>query len=366
MNINFVDLKKQYKSIKNEVDSAIQNVLDRTDFILGEDVTLFEKEYAKYCGVKYCIGVSSGCDALMLSLKALGVQEGDEVITVANTFIASALTISMVGAIPVLVDMDLDTFNIDVNQIEAKITKKTKAILPVHLYGQPVDMDSIMKIAKKHNLFVIEDACQAHGAKYIGQRAGSIGDVSAFSFYPGKNLGAYGDGGAVTTNDPEIAEKILILRNYGSKKKYHHLVKGYNFRLDTVQAAVLRVKLRYLDAWNDRRREIAAMYTKGLEGIVKTPTVLDGVEPIYHLYVIEVEKREKLQEFLKEKGVTTLIHYPIPIHLQPAYAELGYKKGDFPLTDRSSERILSLPMYAELSNEEIKYITNSIKQFYKK
>jgi dTDP-4-amino-4,6-dideoxygalactose transaminase len=284
---------------------------------------------------------------------------------VANTFIASALTISMVGAIPVLVDMDPDTFNIDVNQIEAKITRKTKAILPVHLYGQPVDMDPIMKIAKKHNLFVIEDACQAHGAKYKGKRAGSIGDVSAFSFYPGKNLGAYGDGGAVTTNDSEIAEKILILRNYGSKVKYHHLVKGYNFRLDTIQAAVLRVKLRHLDTWNDRRREIAAMYTNDLEGVVKTPRVVDGVESIYHLYVVEVEEREKLQEFLKEKGVITLIHYPIPIHLQPAYAELGYKRGDFPFTDKSSERILSLPMYAELSNEEIKYITNSIKQFYK-
>lgn len=364
MNINFVDLKKQYQSIKIEIDNAIQNVLDKTDFILGEDVTLFEKEYAEFCDAKYCIGISSGCDALMLSLKALGIGKGDQVITVANTFIASALAISMVDATPVLIDMDPNTYNIDVKKIEDKITPKTKAILPVHLYGQPVDMDIIMGVAKKHNLFVIEDACQAHGAKFKGKRVGSIGHISAFSFYPGKNLGAYGDAGAITTNDPKLAEKILLLHNYGSKIKYQHLIKGYNFRLDTIQAAVLRVKLRHLNKWNARRREIADMYTNGLKGTVITPKTLEEVESIYHLYVVQVDKRSDLQEYLKKKGIITLIHYPIPIHLQQAYVELGYKKGDFPNTEISSEKILSLPMYAELSNEEVEYIIKSVKEFY--
>jgi dTDP-4-amino-4,6-dideoxygalactose transaminase len=366
MKINFVDIQKQYKVYEKEIDTAIKKVLDKGDFILGEEVSLFEKEFAKFCETKYCFGVASGTDALFISLKALDIGTGDEVITAANTFIATTLAISMAGAKPVLVDMDPKTYNIDVTKIEAKITKKTKAIIPVHLYGQSADMDPIMKIAKKHNLKVLEDAAQAHGARYKGKRAGSLGDIAAFSFYPGKNLGAYGDGGAITTNNKKHAEKIFLLRNWGMKVKYHHLVKGYNSRLDTLQAAVLRVKLQYLENWNKRRQVIADTYNKLFSGSeFITPYILKGADPIYHVYLIQVSKRDELLEFLKQNGISAGIHYPIPLHLQKANKELGYKKGDFPETERYCKKIISLPIYPELTNAEVEYITMKVKEFYR-
>lgn len=367
MKINFVDIQKQYKTHKKEFDFAIQQVLDRSDFILGKDVELFEKEFADYCNSKYCIGVASGTDALFLILKALAIGPGDEVITVANTFIATALTISMVGAKPVLVDMDSHTYNIDVNAIEKAITKRTKAIMPVHLYGQPADMSKINAIAKKYKLVVVEDACQAHGALYKGKKAGSLGKVAAFSFYPGKNLGAYGDGGAITTSDKVLAEKIRMLRNYGSLKKYYHIMKGYNSRLDTIQAAVLRVKLRHLDTWNKRRREIAARYSKGMNSLgLVIPTSLKSAESVFHIYLIQAEKRDELIQYLGENGITALIHYPVPIHLQQAYVDLGYKLGDFPKTEEYVKKIVSLPMYPEMSNIEVDYVIEKVKDFCKK
>lgn len=365
MKINFVDIQKQYKLHKKELNRAIQQVLDRSDFILGKDVELFEKEFADYCDSKYCIGVASGTDALFLILKALNVGPGDEVITVANTFIATALTISMVGATPVLVDMDPKTYNIDPNLIEKAITKKTKVIMPVHLYGQPAEMSKINALAKKYKLTVVEDACQAHGALYKGRKTGSLGRVAAFSFYPGKNLGAYGDGGAITTSDRELADKIRMLRNYGQLKKYHHIMKGFNSRLDTIQAAVLRVKLKYLDKWNKRRREIAARYTNGLKNTeIITPKMQKSIDSVFHIYLLEVENRDALITYLGEKGITALIHYPVPIHMQQAYADLGYKMGDYPNTEKYTNKIVSLPMYPELTNHEVDYVVRCIKRFY--
>lgn len=367
MNINFVDLQRQYQAHKEEFDKAINGVLGKSDFILGKDVELFEQEFAAFCGVKHCISVASGTDALFLILKAMDIGPGDEVITVDNTFIASALVISMTGATPVLVDMDPVTYNIDPAKIEARITKKTKAILPVDLYGQPADMDEIRKIAQKHKLMIVEDACQAHGAHYKGKRAGTLGDAAAFSFYPGKNLGAYGDGGAITTDNDELAGKIRMLRNYGQTKKYYHIMKGFNSRLDTIQAAVLRVKLSHLDEWNARRQQIAERYTKGLVDLgVITPQVLKNADSVYHIYLIQVADRDGLMAYLKEQGVTALIHYPVPIHQQEAYKELGYKTGDFPETETYAPRILSLPIFPELTDEEVDYIVAKIHEFDKK
>lgn len=367
MKINFVDIQKQYKLHKKEFNVAIQQVLDRGDFILGQDVELFEKEFAEFCDSKYCIGVASGTDALFLILKALDIGPGDEVITVANTFIATVLTISMAGAKPVLVDMDSQTYNIDVNEIEKAITGKTKAIIPVHLYGQPADMAKINAIAKKHKLVVIEDACQAHGSLYKGKKAGSLGRVAAFSFYPGKNLGAYGDGGAITTSDKELANRIRMLRNYGQIRKYHHVMKGFNSRLDTMQAAVLRVKLKYLDKWNKRRQEIASRYTNGLKNLnVTLPTVSKSAESVFHIYLIQVADRDNLIKHLANHGITALIHYPVPIHMQPAYQELKYKKGDFPNTEAYANKIVSLPMYPEMTNGEVDFVVDSIKEFFNK
>ncbi len=365
MKIEFVDLQKQYQTYKPEFDEAIHAVLNKSNYILGEEVEKFEKDFATYCETKHCIGVASGTDALFLILKALEIGHGDEVITVSNTFIASALTISMAGATPVFVEMDEKTYNIDPQAIEAKITAKTKAIMPVHLYGQPAAMEELQAIAKKHNLYIVEDACQGHGSRYKGKRVGGIGNAAAFSFYPGKNLGAYGDGGAITTNDDDLAFKMRMLRNYGQKVKYHHLMKGFNSRLDTIQAAVLNVKLKYLDQWNSRRREIAQKYTELLSPLgIKTPFVSPDCEHIFHIYLIQVEKRDELMKYLGTQGITALIHYPVPIHMQEAYKELGYKKGDFPKTETYSEKILSLPMFAELTDEEVEYICSKIKEFY--
>jgi dTDP-4-amino-4,6-dideoxygalactose transaminase len=365
MKVPFVDLTAQHASIADEVQDAISAVIRRTDFILGRDVALFEEEYAAYCGVKYAIGLDSGTSALELTLRAFGIGSGDEVITAANTFIATALAISYTGARPVLVEIDPNTYNIDPARIEAAITARTKAIMPVHLYGQPADMDSIAEIARRRGLIVIEDACQAHGAEYKGRRVGSLGQAAAFSFYPAKNLGAYGDGGMVVTNNPEIAGALRMLRDYGQRAKYQHAILGYNRRLDTIQAAVLRVKLKYLDAWNAARREHARRYSELLAQLpgIAVPGVPDHATPVHHLYVIRVDQRDSLRAALQEKGISTGIHYPIPIHLQDAYRDLGYPSGSFPITERYAGQILSLPMYAELTPAAIESVAKFIREF---
>lgn len=365
MAIPFVDLQTQYQSIKDEVNPAIHRVLEKCDFVLGQAVRDFEKDFAAYCEADYAIGVDSGYSALELALLGLGVGPGDEVITQANTFMATALAIHNTGAKPVLVDIDPDTYLLDPGQLEAAITPATKAIMPVHLYGQPSDMGPITAVAQKHNLVVVEDAAQAHGARYQGKRVGGIGTAAGFSFYPGKNLGAYGDGGAVVTNDPELAEKMVMLRNLGMKVKYHHEVKGFNHRLDTMQAAVLGVKLRYLDGWNENRRQVAAWYEELLaDTLVVAPKTAVNAEHVYHLYVVRVPgDREALMASLKETGIASGLHYPIPIHCQPAFAELDYQEGDFPITEAYAGTILSLPMFAELTREEIVFITDHIKKF---
>jgi dTDP-4-amino-4,6-dideoxygalactose transaminase len=362
LQVPFVDLSAQYPTIAPEINEAVAKVIRDTDFILGREVGLFEEEFAAYCEAKYAVGVDSGTSALELALRAYEIGPGDEVITAANTFIASALAISHTGAKPVLVDVDPFTYTIDVVGIAKAITPRTKAILPVHLYGHPAHMDPIRELAQKHGLVVIEDACQAHGARYKGKRAGSLGHAAAFSFYPGKNLGAFGDGGMVVTNDREIAKRLEMLRNYGQKEKYHHQFRGYNRRLDTLQAAILRVKLKYLEKWNAARRWNAKLYQESLEGTgVVVPTEAAGAESVWHLYVIRTENRDMLRENLVSRGISPGIHYPIPIHLQPAYEDLGHKRGDFPITEAHAQRILSLPMYAELTPESIQHVTRSIR-----
>ena len=360
--VPFVDLSAQYPTIAPEINEAIAKVIHDTDFILGREVGLFEEEFAAYCEAKYAVGVDSGTSALELALRAYEIGPGDEVITAANTFIASALAISHAGAKPVLVDVDPFTYTIDVAGVAKAITARTKAILPVHLYGHPAHMDPIRELAEKHGLVVIEDACQAHGARYKGKRAGSLGHAAAFSFYPGKNLGAFGDGGMVVTNDREIAKRLEMLRNYGQKEKYHHQFRGYNRRLDTLQAAILRVKLKYLEKWNAARCWNAKLYQESLEGTgVVIPIEAAGAESVWHLFVIRTENRDVLRENLVSRGISPGIHYPIPIHLQPAYKDLGHKRGDFPITEAHAQRILSLPMYAELTPESIQHVAQSIR-----
>jgi dTDP-4-amino-4,6-dideoxygalactose transaminase len=364
MNVPFVDLQAQYQTIKTEIDAAIAGVLARADFVLGQAVATFEEEFAQYCGARYAVGVDSGYSALELILRAYGIGRGDEVITAANTFIATALAISTCGACPVLVDIDPNTYNLDPNLLESAITPATRAIIPVHLYGQPADMASILTIARQYDLWVIEDACQAHGAKYQGRRTGSLGDAAAFSFYPAKNLGAYGDGGMVVTDNAVLADQVRLLRNVGMRPKYHHPVKGFNHRLDTLQAVVLCTKLPYLDAWNEARRKVAILYDQLLAGLLlSTPFTMAGVEHVYHLYVVQILERDALQAHLAQSGIGTGIHYPIPIHLQPAYKDLGYYKGDFPITEQYAERILSLPMYPELMPDLQKTVVDRIGEF---
>jgi dTDP-4-amino-4,6-dideoxygalactose transaminase len=364
MNIPFVDLQTQYQTIKPEVDKAVLAVMQRGDFVLGGAVAEFEEAFAAYCEADFAVGVDSGYSALELILRAYNIGLGDEVITAANTFIATTLAISNTGATPVLVDCDPETYNLDPTKIEAAITPRTKAIMPVHLYGQPADMDPILAMARKHDLRVFEDAAQAAGARYKGRRIGGLGDAAGFSFYPGKNLGAYGDGGAVVTNDPEIAQKIKLLRNIGQKVKYYHEVKGFNNRLDTIQAAVLKVKLPYLDGWNANRRRAAATYADLLSDLpIETPITADYADHIFHLYVIRVQDRDALMEHLKPMGIATGLHYPIPIHLQPAYAELGYKPGDFPVTEAYAETIVSLPIFPELDDDKVAYVVEGIRDF---
>jgi dTDP-4-amino-4,6-dideoxygalactose transaminase len=367
MNIPFVDLKAQYNSIKPQMEAAMQSVLERTAFILGPEVAAFERTFAEYIGVKHAIGVASGTDALRLALEGLGVGRGDEVITVADTYIATCEAISHSGARVVLVDAAPSTYNLDPGKLEAAITPRTRAVMPVHLYGQPADMNAILEIAHRHNLFVIEDCAQSHGATYHGLKTGTLSDVACFSFYPGKNLGAYGDGGAVLTNDDQVAERIHLLRNHGQKVKYEHLVVGYCSRLDNLQAAVLNIKLPHLEGWNAQRRSRAALYDQLLKDIpgVATPAVLQGVEPVYHLYVMRVTdgRRDGLLAYLNKQCISTGLHYPIPVHFQQAYADLGYQPGDFPVSEELAAQGLSLPMYPELSDEQVSYVAQKIKEF---
>lgn len=365
MHIPFLDLKSQSADLRNEIRSAMDQVLADSNFILGKPVADFEVAFAAYCECRYSIGVASGLDALKLILRAMGIGPGDEVITVSHTFIATALAISSVGATPVLVEVDPVTYTMDTTMLEAAITVRTKAVMPVHLYGQTADMEPILEIARRRQLRVIEDACQSHGARCNGRRAGSLGDAAAFSFYPGKNLGAYGDGGAVTTSDALLAERIRTLRNYGSTKKYYHDELGENSRLDTLQAAVLAVKLNGLDQGNTARRAAAALYTEQLLGIgdIVTPAVRQGSEHVFHLYVVQTSRRDDLQKYLLEQGVECLIHYPVPVHLQKAYASKGWKRGDYPLTEKLAGRILSLPIFPGISAGQIEYVCNSIRAF---
>jgi dTDP-4-amino-4,6-dideoxygalactose transaminase len=364
LQVPFVDLAAQYFSIAPEIEQAMGEVLRQADFILGREVQRFEEEFAAFCGARYAVGVDSGTSAIELALRAYEIKNGDEVISAANSFIATALAISHTGATPVLVDVDSRTYTIDVAAVERAITPRTKAIIPVHLYGHPASMDLIRQLAERHRLIVIEDACQAHGAIYQKRRVGSWGNTAAFSFYPGKNLGAYGDGGIVVTDDRQIAERILMLRNYGQREKHHHMFRGYNRRLDTLQAAVLRVKLKHLDAWNESRRRNATLYSTLLQGSgALLPCEAEGATSVWHLYVIRIRHRDALQGHLAKRGISTAIHYPIPIHLQPAYQDLGYKNGDFPVAEACAETTLSLPMYAELMETQIELVAKEIHQF---
>ena len=361
MNIPLINLTTQHKNLRNEINLAIQGVLDRGDFILGQDVTKLEEEFAAYCGTKYAVGVDNGVSALELSLLALGVGPGNEVIVPTHTFTASAAAISFTGAKPVFVDADPATWNIDVTKIEDAITSHTKAIVPVHLYGLPADMDNVLKIAKKHDLVVVEDAAQAHGAKYKGQRTGSMGNAAGFSFYPTKNLGACGDAGMVTTNDERVAETVRALRNCGQRQKNVHELQPFNHRLDSIQAAILRVKLHYLDEWLEARRKLASIYNKLLvDSNVVTPVEPVDYEHVYHLYVIRSQNRDALQAHLKERGIGTALHYPAPVHLQPFYAGSGYSQGRFPVAEKLAKEILSLPMFPELTVEEVQTVAAEI------
>lgn len=362
--IAFVDLKRNLETIRGEIERAVQGVLESGAFILGREVTEFEQEFARYCGAKHCIGVASGTDALKIALKAHGIGPGDEVITAANTFIATVLAISDCGAKPVLVDCSRESYTMDPSAIERVVTPRTKAVVPVHLYGQMADMSGIMEVARRRDLAVIEDACQAHGAEEGGVRAGAGGAAGCFSFYPGKNLGGYGDGGAIVTNDPALAERIRLMRDYGQRVKYRHEFKGYNSRLDSLQAAVLRVKLRHLDEWNAKRRQVAAWYRELLAGTdgITLPAEKSPAAHVYHLFVVRVGRRNAVLEQLKKNGISCGIHYPIPVHLQEAYTELGYKKGAFPITEAASEEVLSLPMFPELTRDETGFIATSLRE----
>lgn len=365
MKVQFLELGPTYLELKDEIDAAISRVLTKGWYILGAEVEAFEHEFARYIGVKHCVGVGNGLDALILSLKAYDIGPGDEVIVPSNTYIATALAVSHVGAHVVFVEPDPRTHNLDPNRIEAAITKDTKAIMPVHLYGQSADMDPINAVAGRHGLKVIEDAAQAHGAMYKTRKTGSLGDAAGFSFYPGKNLGAFGDAGAVTTNDANVADKIRTLRNYGSKVKYYNEYKGMNSRLDELQAALLRVKLRYLDEWNARRAVLAAHYSESLGQVpwIIVPSEPKGLKSCWHLYVITTLERSRLQEFLAKAGIGTMIHYPVPPYRQNAYADLGLRPGVFPVADRLAEQVLSLPMGPHLSQEHVALVLSEIERF---
>lgn len=361
--IHFLDLKASYAELKSEIDGAVARVLDSGWYIGGAEVDGFESDYADYCGAAHCVGVANGLDALYLALRAMEVGPGDEVIVPSNTYIATWLAVSHCGATPVPVEPDGRTCNIDPALIEAAITPRTKVILPVHLYGQPADMDPILALARKHGLLVLEDGAQAHGARYKGRRLGAHGDAVAWSFYPGKNLGAMGDGGAVTTNDERIADRIRVLRNYGSRVKYVNEVQGYNSRLDPIQAAILRVKLAHLDDWNARRGTTARLYRDGLVSTGLTlPHVPEWADPVWHLYVVQHRERDAFQNLLTQAGVATMIHYPIPPHLQSAYASLGFKQGSFPVSEALHDHVLSLPMGPAQTAEATGIVIDSVRK----
>ena len=367
MQIPFIDFKKLHEPIKEETNTAIQNVINNNAFILGKAVTDFENDFAKAHGVKHCIGVSSGTDANHLALWALDIKEGDEIIIPANTFIATAWGATLCGATPVFVDCESGSYNLDPKKIEEKITPKTKAIVAVHLYGQPADMDEIRKVADKHNLILIEDAAQSHIAEYKGKRIGGLSKAASFSFYPGKNLGAFGEGGAVTTNDDDLAQKIRMLRDHGSMKKYYHEYYGHNYRMEGIQGAVLGVKLKYLEDWTNKRRHAAKKYNEHLKEVkqIKLPEEMDYANHVYHLFVIQTPDRDKLQKFLNENEVSSGLHYPIPLHLQKCFEHLGYRKGDFPETEKLADECLSLPMFPDLTDEQIEFACDKIREFFK-
>lgn len=364
MRVPFVDFKPMEHELDADLRSAFERVYTRSWYIGGEEDRSFEKAFAEYCCVDYCVGVGNGLDALMISLKALDIKEGDEVIVPSNTYIASALAVTYVGARPTFVEPDIRTFNIDPSKIEESINSRTKAIMPVHLYGQPCNLDPIIEIAKRYNLYVVEDCAQAHGATYKGKTVGSFGNAACFSFYPGKNLGALGDAGATVSNDEELIKKVRILGNYGSDYKYHHIYKGNNSRLDEMQAAFLAAKLPHLERMNKERRRLAQRYLEKISNPqIILPHVIDEAVPVWHVFGIRCKRRDKLEQYLNEKGIGTNKHYPIPMHLQECYKNLGYKKGDFPIAEEISETELSLPMYYGMTDEEIKYVIEIINEF---
>jgi dTDP-4-amino-4,6-dideoxygalactose transaminase len=362
MKVDFVDLNAQYQEVKQEIDDGLKEVIKKGNFILGEEVKQFEEVFAGYCGRKFGVGLNSGTDALFLGLLSLGIGKDDEVIVPAFTYIASALAVSYTGAKVVFADIDEETYDIDARKLKSLITKKTRAIMPVHLYGQPADMEELLALAKEHDLKVVEDTAQAHGAEYKGKRAGSLGDIGCFSFYPTKNLGAFGDGGMVTTDNPEVYRKLLMLRDYGRKDRYEHSIKGYNSRLDTVQAVILKAKLKYVDKWNKMRQENARAYNQLFAGRkeVIIPAVKNGRIHVYHVYGVRVKNRDRVYEAIRNNGVGALIHYPIPLHLQAAYSELGYKKGDFPVAEKVAGEIISLPMHPFLKPQEMEYVAGQV------
>lgn len=361
--IPLLDLRAQYHSIKPEIDAAVLAVLDSTQYVLGKFVSDFEHDFAKYVGAAEGIAVNSGTSALHLALLAAGVDKGDEVITTPFTFVATVAAIDYTGARAVLVDIDPTSFNIDVNKIEKAITPRTKAIIPVHLYGQPADMDPILEIARKHKIVVIEDAAQAHGAEYKGKRVGSIGDIACFSFYPGKNLGAYGEGGLVSTSNPGYSKKLRMLRDWGAEQKYKHVLKGYNYRMEGLQGAILGVKLRHLEGWTESRRRIAKKYVQQLAGSgVQTPAEMPYARHVYHQFVIRTNDRAHVQSELNADGIATGIHYPIPVHMQPAYADLGYQAGDFPVAEAAGREVLSLPLFPEMAEEQVQEVVTAAKK----
>ncbi len=364
MKVPYASLIPIEQELDTDLHDAFDRVLQQSDYIRGPEDEAFEKAFAKYCSVKYCVGVGNGLEALMLSLRALGIGQGDEVIVPSNTFIATALAVTNLGATVVFVEPNIDTFNIDPTQIEQAITEKTKAIIPVHLYGQACDMDPIMEIAHKYGLLVVEDCAQAHGALYKGQRVGSFGKVGAFSFYPGKNLGALGDGGAVVSNDQEIVDKVRALGNYGADYKYHHIYQGSNSRLDELQAAFLSAKLPHLDDMNSERRRIAQAYLDGIDNKeIILPHVIEEDEPVWHIFAIRCQKRDELEKYLKAHGIGTNKHYPVPIYLQPCYSDLHYSKGDFPIAEEISETELSLPLFYGMTDDQISYVIDVINSF---
>jgi dTDP-4-amino-4,6-dideoxygalactose transaminase len=364
-NIPLLDLKAQYETIKDEIKEAIDAVMDSGNYVMGPFVNEFEKNVAQYCGVKHAIGVANGTDALLITLDALGIGPEDEVITSTFTFFASAEVISQVGAKPVFVDIETDTYNLDVSKLEAAITPNTKAIIPVHIFGQPADMDEILMLGEKYGIHIVEDACQAIGAKYKGKTAGSMGVAGCFSFFPTKNLGGYGDGGMVITNDDSLAHKIKILRIHGSNPKYHHSMIGYNSRLDSLQAAMLNVKLAYLDDWNEKRRIKAAYYNMALGNLpLQLPIVKEDRQTIYHLYIIQTKYRDDLISYLSDYGISSGVYYPVPLHRQEVYQNLGYEEGSFPFSEKSALGTLALPLYPELTEEDQEYVVSVIRKFF--